>query len=270
MVGLMIEVRRAYRVERDQTQELAVAYAAERQRVEELEAIDRTRAELHRMATHELMHPVSVLRSWIVTLQRRWSEFDDGQKVEVLKRLDVETQRLRDLAERTPEVTGAGGKALIFPIAPVRRSVLELVKEARSSSGLDGRLTVDLALDPMNAFVRADTIRILQVLWNLFSNAIKHGGPDPRVELHVRRSGSDIAFTVADRGAGIPAEDLGRVFDLAYRAETRGAGAAPGSGLGLYISRRIVEAHHGRIWAERRPGRGTAITFTLPIADGER
>lgn len=270
MVGLMVEVHKAFRVERDRNRGLALAYASERRRVEELEALDRTRAELLRMTTHELRHPVSVLRSWIVTLRRRWTTLDDEQKQEVLRKLDEESRRLVDIAERTPEMTGAGAQALIFPVDPRRVEVPDLVNGASTALGLDGRLTTDLDPGAERASVLADATRVLQVLGNLLSNAVKHSGMDPNVELWVHRSGPDVWFTVADYGPGIPAKDLERVFDLAYRAAPRNGDAAPGSGLGLYICRRIVEAHHGSIWAERRHGGGTAITFTLPVADGER
>ena len=270
MVGLMVEVHQAFRVERDRNRGLALAFASERRRVEELEALDRTRAELLRMTTHELRHPVSVLRSWTVALRRRWGTLDDEQKQEILRKLDEESRRLADIAERSPEMTGAGAQALIFPIAPRRVGVLDLVNGASTALGLDGRLTIDLDPGAERASVLADATRVLQVLGNLLSNAVKHSGPDTDVELWVHGSKPDVWFTVADHGPGIPAKDLERVFDLAYRAAPRNGDVAPGSGLGLYICRRIVEAHHGSIWAERRHGGGTAITFTLPVAEDER
>jgi signal transduction histidine kinase len=270
MVGLMVEVHQAYRVEHDRIRGLALAYAAERRRVEELEALDRTRAELLRMTTHELMHPVSALRSWIVALRHRWGTFDDEQKLEVLRKLDEESGRLADMAERAPEMTGSGARALIFPIAPRSERVVDLVNEATAALGLDGRLTVDLDPGIEHVSVMADATRVLQVLRNLLSNALKHSGPQPDVELWVHGLDPDVWFTVADRGPGIPPEDLERVFDLAYRTAGRPGDDGPGSGLGLYICRRIVEAHEGQIWAERRLGGGAVVTFTLPVTDAER
>jgi signal transduction histidine kinase len=268
MVGLMVEVHRAFQIERDSRRELAAAYAAERRKVEELEALDRTRAELLRMATHELLHPVAVVRSWIVTLRHRWDALDDEQKLDVLGKLDGESRRLADVAERTPEVTGAGAQALAFPIVPRTEWVIELMNEAEAADGLDGRLRVDLAADAARAWVLADATRVLQVFRNLLSNATKHAGPDPSVVLSARVSGRGVLFTVADRGPGIPTEDLDRVFELGFRVDPQ-SGEAPGTGLGLYICRRIVEAHGGRIWAERRLGGGTAINFTLPLVESE-
>jgi signal transduction histidine kinase len=78
-----------------------------------------------------------------------------------------------------------------------------------------------------------------------------------------------VLFSVADHGAGIPAEEVGRVFERFYRVERGDARETYGHGLGLYIARKIVEAHGGRIWAESRPGAGATFLFTLPAAPEE-
>jgi signal transduction histidine kinase len=267
LVGLFVDVRRAYRAEQTMVGVLSSAYASERERVLELETLDRSRAELLRMATHELLHPVSTVRSWVVTLQRRWRDLDDDRKLEILRELDLETQRLRDVAERAPEVSGP--RDLTFPLALADVSVADLVHEASSSPEVaDGLLAVSVAPEVREACVCADATRVLQVLWNLLSNARKHAGPAVPVELSVRRVGETVEFTVADRGPGISPEDVDRVFDLAYRAKPDGDREPPGSGLGLYVCRRIVEAHGGEIRAGNRPRGGAVVTFTLPLWDG--
>ena len=132
----------------------------------------------------------------------------------------------------------------------------------------------DLPLVPM------DFVLIAQVLTNLLDNAVKYSPSATPVELAARVVGDRdrqakapvlLELTVADRGSGIPAQELGRVFDKFHRvqrAEDAVTPLPPGTGLGLAISKGIVEAHEGSIEARNRPGGGTVIRLTLPLGVG--
>ena len=98
---------------------------------------------------------------------------------------------------------------------------------------------------------------------NLLTNALKFSAPGSPVVIGLYRDGNRAFVSVADRGGGIDPRDLPHVFEKHYRAHTRAD--VEGSGLGLYISRLIVEAHGGRLWAESRVGMGSRFTFALPI-----
>lgn len=124
------------------------------------------------------------------------------------------------------------------------------------------RFSCDVADDLPAA--RLDRLRIMQVLANLISNAIKFTPEGGEVILRVESASSDIRFVVSDTGAGIDEKDAGRVFDRFWQATRT---ARLGTGLGLPIAKGIVEAHGGRIWFESTPGVGTSFFFTLP-ADG--
>ncbi len=108
-----------------------------------------------------------------------------------------------------------------------------------------------------------DPARVLQVLGNLLSNAAKFSTSDGSIVVRVERLGDDIVFSVGDSGDGIPADKLNAVFERFVQLTPN---HRPGSaGLGLYISKCIVEAHDGRIWAESRPGGGSTFYFSLPL-----
>ena len=124
------------------------------------------------------------------------------------------------------------------------------------------RFSCDVADDLPPACL--DRLRILQVLANLISNAIKFTPEGGEVIVRVEAAGSDIRFVVSDTGVGIDEKDAGRVFDRYWQATRT---ARLGTGLGLPIAKGIVEAHGGRIWFESKPGIGTTFSFTLP-ADG--
>ena len=111
----------------------------------------------------------------------------------------------------------------------------------------------------------ADVMHIERVVVNLISNGLKYSGADDQVSVSVRLAGHGVVVSVADQGVGIAADELPRVFDRSYRATT--SSSTEGLGLGLYISRLIVQAHDGgRIWAESRVGEGSTFCFALPLA----
>ena len=116
---------------------------------------------------------------------------------------------------------------------------------------------------PQTGIVQIDDVLIEQVLANLLSNAIKFTGDKGSISVHVESVGVEVRFSVADTGAGVEPDNLESIFERFWQV-TRGD--RRGLGLGLFISRCIVEAHGGRIWAESALGRGSTFYFTLPGA----
>jgi two-component system sensor histidine kinase KdpD len=113
--------------------------------------------------------------------------------------------------------------------------------------------------------VHFDFVLIEQVLVNLIENALKFSPADAPVEIRATLEQEVVQIQVLDRGAGIPPQDLERVFEKFYRAKQHGQ--TQGSGLGLMICRGIVQAHGGKVYAAPREGGGTRIVFTLPAAE---
>jgi signal transduction histidine kinase/CheY-like chemotaxis protein len=124
-----------------------------------------------------------------------------------------------------------------------------------------------LEVDAGEIAVRADRLRVKQVIYNLASNALKFTGGGGRIAVSASAEGGEAAITVADTGIGISPEDQASIFDMFFQADSE-APVREGSGLGLAISKRIVEQHGGRIGVESQPGRGSRFTFTLPLAGG--
>jgi len=110
--------------------------------------------------------------------------------------------------------------------------------------------------------VSADPGRLERILTNLLTNALKYSPPDTEVIVRAVRTDEEIQVSVTDRGVGIAPEDLPHIFERFYRA--RGVRKVEGLGLGLYITKMLVEAHGGRIWVESELGRGSTFYFTLP------
>ena len=120
---------------------------------------------------------------------------------------------------------------------------------------------LDVSIDPEEVFINADPERVQLVLKNLLVNAIRHGAPQGRVKLRLRKKEKTVIFEVMDDGQGIPPEFQERVFEKFFRIPGT---PGPGSGLGLSISKEILEAHGGSIGVTSEPGKGSNFWFSLP------
>jgi signal transduction histidine kinase len=153
-----------------------------------------------------------------------------------------------------------------FAVSPAPETIGSLIEDAiellRSTAE---NKKIELSVEDDRQFqmrVLADRERVFQVLSNLIGNALKFTPPGGHVRVGVFDKRDMFEFDVRDDGAGIASDQLPRLFDRYWQARAR----ADGSGLGLYIAKGIVEAHHGRIWVESELGAGTTVGFTLPRA----
>jgi signal transduction histidine kinase len=132
-----------------------------------------------------------------------------------------------------------------------------------AAGGAPGAERFRMEIPPDLPVVQADTARLTRVVQNLAGNALKYSAPGTSILVDVRRGEHEVVVSIADLGAGIAPEDLPRIFDRFYRGGQRGK--IDGLGLGLYISRLIVEAHGGRIWCESTVGEGSTFRIALPL-----
>jgi signal transduction histidine kinase len=129
------------------------------------------------------------------------------------------------------------------------------------------RISLSLELSDDLPLVSVDWHRVSQVLHNLLENAVNHTGRGGLITVAAVKQGDWVEIGVSDTGQGIPAQDLPNIFERFYRVDRSRARATGGSGLGLTIARRLVEAHGGRITVESELGRGSRFAFTLPIVE---
>ena len=161
----------------------------------------------------------------------------------------------------TPRARRAAGSTLAWAKVPLRGFVAELLE---TSEGVFDVARVENAVPRELPEVLADPDRLDRILANLVGNALKYSRE--QVVVTASRDGeAAVKVTVADRGPGIGAGDLPRIFERYYRGQRH---EGEGLGLGLYIVRKLVEAHGGRISAESEVGEGSRFTFTLPTTEG--
>jgi signal transduction histidine kinase len=155
----------------------------------------------------------------------------------------------------------AGRLAVTPEVGDPRHVVTEAVETFVTQASAN-RISVVTEMVPPSCVLEFDSARILQVLTNLLGNALKFTPAGGTVVVHVERVGAEMRFAVSDTGTGVPSDQLDAVFERFLQVSKNDR---RGVGLGLYISRAIVEGHGGRIWAENRIGGGSTFCFTLPM-----
>jgi two-component system sensor histidine kinase/response regulator len=218
----------------------------------------RTRDDILAVVSHDLRGPLHAISLACEALRE---EVAPGamRYIGAIERASHRAERLiSDLLEASAIETGGLtlARRTIDAAAIVRQAAADhelAVKEA------GGKITALVPPEP--TLVSADRDRVLQVLGNLIGNALKHARGTP-IELQLSRSDKEAIIAVRDHGPGIPAAELPHVFDRYWQGRTKKAGA----GLGLSIAKGIVDAHGGRIDVASRPGEGTELSFTLPLA----
>jgi signal transduction histidine kinase len=215
--------------------------------------------------SHELRSPLTSVKGYTSLLLNRWDRLPDDQKKMMLGQVHHDADRVTRLVTELLDISRLETGRL-----HLRRQLVDLVALA---STVVEKLQLEYAdLDVSVEFpddfprVYADQDKLEQVLTNLVENAAKYASPrDMRIDGAV--TAGEVAVSVSDRGEGIPAHDLPRVFTKFFR---RDHGKPTGSGLGLWISRGLVEAHGGRLTATSNEGQGSTFRFTLPTDAFER
>jgi signal transduction histidine kinase len=224
-----------------------------------------TRDEFLGMVSHDLRSLLSGVDLQAALLKRNAAGDEAGRKtVHAAEKIQRFTARMNRLIGDLVDVASIeAGKILVTPVVQeanvlVRESV-EAFQPLASAQGL----SLDAVPSENILLAKFDHERVLQVLANLLSNAIKFTRAGGRISIRVEPVGPEVHFSVTDTGSGIPSQHLTAVFERFWQARSTDR---RGLGLGLYISKCIVEAHGGRIWAESQLGQGSTFSFTLPGA----
>jgi signal transduction histidine kinase len=220
---------------------------------------DRSGIAIVSTVSHELRSPLTSVKGYVSLLLNRWDRIEDDKKREMLTQVHHDADRVTRLVTELLDISRLETGRLVLrrqlvDVAKLATTVVDKVRMAHP--GLDCHVRVDGDVPQ----VYADPDKLEQVLTNLVENAAKYGSLR---EMTVTGTveGRDVHVSVADTGEGIPAEDLPRVFTKFFR---RDHGRPTGTGLGLWISRGLVEAHGGELTATSDPGDGATFTFTLP------
>jgi signal transduction histidine kinase len=217
-----------------------------------------------RIVSHDLRNPLTIIQGHIQLLSSRLAyagvNGDMRSGVEAIQRsVKRMNAMIQDLVDATRLESGQ------FPLELHAVDLRDYLQNllSRTEMLIDyARITLEIPSDLPP--VSADYNRLERIFINLLSNALKYSTPGTPVLVRARREGGMVRIAVTDEGPGIPPEDLPLLFQRYYRV--KGARMQEGIGLGLYISRLLVEAHGGRVWVESEVGKGSTFSFTLPVA----
>jgi signal transduction histidine kinase len=226
-----------------------------------LQEFDRIKSEFVATIAHDFRSPLMAIRGF-AELALEEPDLPAERRSEFMRTIMSATDDLASLANDTLLISHMETGQLAYDWTPVdlRRELKDAVPP--------GLTAHSVVVDVPEGFpvIKADALRLRQVLNNLVSNAIKYSPAGGTVTLRARERGrGQVLVEVIDEGLGIPEDQMGRLFQKFERVRGQEHMKIPGTGLGLYICKRIVEGHRGRIWVESEPDRGSTFAFALPV-----
>ncbi|MBI5879046.1 MAG: PAS domain S-box protein [Chloroflexi bacterium] len=251
------ELQEAYSALADQNEEL-------RQANDKLQSLDRLKNEFVSMVSHELRAPLTNINGSLELMRADCDQHNPTCR-QAFTIVNDQTDRLGRLIKGVLNVARIEAGALFlqssaFDMTEVMDHVIATVRARAGSYRF--RRVAETPLHP----AWGDRDRINEVLLNLLDNAVKYSDEGSLITLQAYQRGAEVVVTVTDQGQGIPPEEKDRIFEKFYRVDGSDAQQIYGHGLGLYISRKMIEAMRGRMWVESELGRGSTFSYTVPIA----
>jgi len=230
----------------------------------DLENAEQLRRNLVADVAHELRTPLSNIQGYLEAIRDRVMKPNATN----IRSLNEETALLSQLVDELQELSlaEAGELKLIYHAEDIAKLVKQAVNSWQPQVAAK-KISLSLDLPDNLPLVNIDGQRVNEVLYNLLENAVVHTHSGGTINVAATRQGDRVEISVSDTGEGIPAEDLSNIFERFYRVDRSRARATGGSGLGLTIAKRWVEAHGGEISVQSELGKGSRFSFTLPISE---
>lgn len=252
-----------YSFDRNQGGEIVQTVAVARD-ISRRKTIDMNKSEVISAVSHELRSPLTSVKGFTKTLLDKWDRFDDETRKHFLLTINTDADRVTRLITELLDVSRIEAGRLQLrrhriQVGDIARRVADRIQPRADDHQIEVRFPEEFPE------VFADQDKVEQVLTNLVENAVKYT-PSGKVSVTGEVDISQIQVSVCDEGEGIPADHRLQVFGKFFRRGER-AGNPTGTGLGLYISKGLVEAHGGRIWVDEAPGGGAMFAFTLPRSE---
>jgi signal transduction histidine kinase len=250
----------------ERTRELTSALSMLDEQTRELEAVSHHKSEFLANMSHELRTPLNAISGFSQVLRKQlYGEINEKQ-AEYLDDILTSARDLLSLIDDVLDLSKVEAGQIELQVAPfsllatLERGVV-IVRERATREGV----RVSLSSDPGVNTVIGDERRVKQVVFNLLSNAVKFAPAGGTVDIAAARVDGEVRVSVSDSGPGIAREDQARIFEE-FQQAAAGKEQREGTGLGLALSKRLVELHGGRIWVESEPGKGSRFVFTLPVS----
>ena len=263
---------RIYRVQIDQIRSedrQALGWVIVFENVTDIRRAEQMMAAFVDMVSHELRTPLTSIRGFVATLlQAGEGMFDWETQSEFLGIVDTEAERLGQMIDdllNIARIQNGRGLQYHFVSTTIANVCAQVVRLQSQSSYMKGghKLTVDVPEDFPDVY--ADDSKLTQILHNLVSNALKYSPNGGEVRISARLENDGYRLTVSDQGLGIPKDQVNKMFSQFFRVEGQSHQGIKGTGLGLWLTKHMVEGHHGRIWVESEFGHGSQFHIWLPL-----
>ncbi len=233
--------------------------------ITELRNVERMKTEFVSSVSHELRTPLTSIKGFVRTLlDDTDGYYDRDMQREFYQIIDSECDRLVRLISDLLNVSRIeSGKTLELLLKPIDLPGL-IERRVSSQRSYTSKHRFVMECDPQFPEIIADEDKVDQILTNLLSNAVKYSPEGGVIKTEARDCGDHISISISDEGIGIPADHLEKIFTRFHRVDNRDTRQAGGTGIGLYLVKHLVEAHHGHIGVTSEAGKGSTFTFTLP------
>ncbi|AGB49247.1 PAS domain S-box [Methanomethylovorans hollandica DSM 15978] len=264
-VGIVEDIR-----ERKQAEEKLREYADELSKMnKELQSVDRMKSELLSNVSHELRTPLTSIKGYSDLLMEGTLGEMNYQQLKAVNTVIRNTERLRRLVDSLLYVSMAEVENIKYDFSKI--DVLEVIDNAVTDMTIpvtEKKIDVLLHVQEDVPQIEADAKKIADMLTNVLDNAVKFTPSMGKISISARKEGEMVHISVEDTGIGIPSELVPHLFQKFYQIDPSIRRKYGGTGLGLFISRNIVEAHKGKIWIESEDSQGTTVHILLPVQQG--
>ncbi|MFC1976684.1 ATP-binding protein [Chloroflexota bacterium] len=232
--------------------------------VTERKKIEKLKDEFIGMVSHELSNPLTIIMGCLNTVLDEATDLSEQERSHLLKNAAKEADVLSQLLGNLLELSRAQAERLFLHAEPIEigvvaSNVIERITEHYPTCKYS--LDFPTGISPVDA----DPLRLERILFNLLDNACKYSPKGSEVKVFAKSGDENLIIGVSDQGVGIPVSEHKKIFGAFERLEPAISGKAKGTGIGLLVCQRLVEAHGGRIWVESAPGKGSTFFFSLPF-----
>ena len=238
--------------------------------LDELRELNETKNEFLGMAAHDLRSPLGIISAWVAVVIRSLESgrFRPDSVIDKLRKVESVSDQLSELVAQMLDISAIeSGKLTLRTSAQQIDPILVECAGLHRAIADDKRISLTVMSATHLPAVEVDRERILEVLDNLVSNAIKYTHPGGSVQVSGEQQDGELIIHVEDTGQGLPPEDLRRVFQSYKKLSSRPTAGEASTGLGLAIVKKIVDAHGGRVWVTSVEGEGSRFSFALPVAE---
>ena len=248
--------------------ELAGALREVEQLNTHLQEINNEKTELLGIVTHELRNPLTGILASVTLMKEYLDRMSEDDIIRQLKKIEETVQRSSSTIDHLLDINAIEAGKLTLALHPLSAcAVVQQVAALYDERATLKQLSLRFECSADDSTVSADEKTLFDVVDNLVSNAVKYSPPHTHISIAVERRENTICIVVQDEGPGLTDEDRKKLFGKFQRLSARPTGGESSTGLGLYISRQIIELHGGAIRAESRPGTGSTFTVELPACN---